>query len=477
MQSKMSRRDFIGVAATAAASTAITLPSSPASASHATELEVLASKLEVFNLLNASCIIYRHAEAAGVGESMLQEVQKMLSLSLKSPPWVQGTENEAMFKAYIFAGHLVISGLLCLDSAELEWPTRRFNSLITQFSPSTIPSRIETFRRLVLSEEGDESLKRCLRECLDSSESDIRDCVNTFAEQPLCVSLKEQSERVHSPLARRFGEWREKLLSWQLAELRNDAVLSRLGRLYMNEANYISESDYVGIIPDLRRNEDEEWVLSNPGEWPAELPGPGLSETERATLKVREHNPSFVHFAFSRDVEQQLLRELRTEGIGFSIAAIYPPETKALFDRCDRLCAQIEVEELNRKMVFSDHLTKEAAALRNELIEYVCGGYKKPTRTASGHGGTCTTRYEKDPHYEIYDFGLPRPFFFIRRFQDVADATDCYSGKYITQQNAFAWKLVDNFEGVKVGCRRPRELFKKPPTYAPRQQLTYGRRS
>jgi hypothetical protein len=424
-------------------------------------------------------ILSSHAKAAGVGELMLEEVAKMLSLSLKSPPWVQGTENEAMFKAYIFAGHLVSLGLLCLDSAELEWPTSNFNSLITQFSsPSTIPSRIETFRRLVLSEEGDESLKRHLCECLDSIESGIREYVNTFAEQPLCVSLKEQSERVHSPLARRFGEWREKLLSWQLADLRNDAVLSRLGRLYMNEANYISKSVHEGIIPDLRRNEDKEWVLSNPGEWPAELPGPGLSATERATLKVREHNPSFVHFAFSRDVEQQLLRELRTEGIDFSIAAIYPPETKALFDRCDRLCAQIEVEELNRKMVFSDHLTKEAAALRNDLIEYVCGGYKKPTRTwYKDGGGTCTTVYERDPHYQIYDFGLPRPFFFIRRFQDVADATDCYSGKYITHQNAFAWKLVDNFEGVKVGCRRPREPFKKPPTYAPRQQLTYGRRS
>jgi hypothetical protein len=110
-------------------------------------------------------------------------------------------------------------------------------------------------------------------------------------------------------------------------------------------------------------------------------------------------------------------------------------------------------------MVFSDHIKKEAATLRNKLIEYVCGGYTKPTYDM----------VETDQHYKLSEFGLPRPFFFIRRFQDVADATDCYSGMYVTQQNAFTWKELDAFEDVKMGCGRPSQ----PSTH----QLVYGRRS
>jgi hypothetical protein len=223
----------------------------------------------------------------------------------------------------------------------------------------------------------------------------------------------------------------------------------------------MNEVDGTNTIPG--NTWGPEYVLFNPCEWPAELPGPGLSETERAALKVEgQHDPSFVHFAFSRDVEQELLKELRTRGIDFSIAAIYPPETKALFDRCDRLYAQIEVEELNRRMVFSDHIKKEAATLQNELIEYVCGGYTQPTDDMVG------ANYPK-----LSEFGLPRPFFFIRRFQDVADATDCYSVKYVTQHNAFAWKLWDPCEDIDLGNGwwAPGARSYSTP------QLTYGRRS
>jgi hypothetical protein len=262
-----------------------------------------------------------------------------------------------------------------------------------------------------------------LREALQKYEQQLTEFVEGFKEQPLVVSLKQESEREGSPLAPYFKTWWEALTTGRGADLQSDPVLSLLGRLYMNEA------DFLGMVPFGGSGVYE---LKNPDEWEEGChPGYGCTEEEIATMKrgSRDRNlPDFVYFAFSRQVEQEVLAGLREQGIHFSVDAIYPRADAELFNRCDRMCDRIERSKAKGTEVrWADLEEGEVQALCDELTRYI---ENRASRPKAWGESTCGVGDE---------IGLPRPFFYFRILREALDLCSADSVEVSGGGKVFTW--------------------------------------
>ncbi len=367
------------------------------------------------------------------GTNATDTVKGAFAVNLEVPPEMIGTPFEPLHKAYRFAGELAWLFSECpRPDTDSDCPTEVQPNLrhpLSLLSPGAVDKAVklveEGFEKLEESPNGDVTKiePKYLREALQKYEQQLSEFVEGFKEQPLVVSLKQESEREGSPLAPYFKTWWEALTTGRGADLQSDPVLSLLGRLYMNEA------DFLGMVPS-----DCIYELKNPDEWEEGChPGYGCTEEEIATMKrdsrYWKNLPDFVYFAFSRQVEREVLAGLRDKGINFSVDAIYPPADAELFNRCDRMCETIErlgAEGAETRLTEPEKLQVED--LRKELINHVTN---KGSRSAAWRKSACGL---------VDEIGLPRPFFYLRNFKEALDASSVAgSAEASCESGVFTW--------------------------------------